>query len=90
MSKQIGALIWVALRSPDDGYMDEVHALRNEHATDLVHLLTGGLRFSGGGIASRLREADLRFADYAAFALTQGTSETIFTHEIGHNFWLAP
>ena len=76
------------LRSPDDGYMDEVHALRNEHATDLVHLLTGGLRFSGGGIASRLREADLRFADFAAFALTQGTSEIVFTHEIGHNFGL--
>ena len=28
------------LRRPSDGYMDEVHALRNEHAADLVHLLT--------------------------------------------------
>ena len=76
------------LRSPDDGYMDEVHMLRNEHAADLVHLLTGGLSFSSAGIAYRPPYADLRFADQLAFAVTKGTSEEVFTHEIGHNFGL--
>ena len=30
----------IRLSNQNDGYMDEVHALRNEHAADLVHLLT--------------------------------------------------
>lgn len=76
------------LTSPDDGYLDDVHALRNEHAADLVHLLTGGLRFADTGIANGFREASLQHANVAAFALTQGTSEVVFTHEIGHNFGL--
>ena len=74
------------LVDPDDGYMDEVHALRNEHAADLVHLLTGGLRFFDAGIAYQLVEENLRSAEWAGFSLTMGTAEELFTHEIGHNF----
>ena len=75
------------LVEPDDGYMDEVHALRNEHAADLVHLLTAGQTpGQRSGIAYRLEEENLELAETSAFAVTVGASEEIFTHEIGHNF----
>ena len=75
------------LGEPDDGYMDEAHALRNEHAADLIHLLT--VSQTPGhttGIAYRLEEENLELAESAAFAVTVGASEEIFTHETGHNF----
>ena len=77
------------LGSPGDGYMDEIHALRDEYAADLIHLLTVG-RTSGttGGTAYRLEEESLELAELAAFAVTIGASEEIFMHEIGHNFGL--
>ena len=75
------------LSDSDDGYMDEVHALRNEHAADLVHLLTSA--FSGPlGTARRLSRESLDPEDFAAFAVTGSGTEDTFTHEIGHNFGL--
>ena len=73
------------LRVPDDGYMDEVHALRNEHAADLVHLLTV---YVGGpsGISRLIENESLDQADSAAFSVTANGSEVVFTHEIGHHF----
>ena len=75
------------LQQPDDGYLDEVHALRNEHAADLVHLLTNVARVAEG-IASPLASEDLMHEDYAAFAVTANGQEQTFVHEIGHNFGL--
>ena len=76
----------VRLRDPDDGYMDEVHALRNRFAADLVHLLTDGF---GGGSAWRLNSETLESdSGGAAFAVTASRSEETFTHEVGHNFGL--
>ena len=74
------------LRSPDDGYADEVHALRNEHAADLVHLLTD---WGPQGYATAPRSVSLSNENFAAFAASgitfPGTSsERIFTHETGH------
>ena len=64
----------------DDGYMDEVHALRNRYGADLVALLVG-------------RRSD--FCGYAnlywgraseAFSVTaQSCGSYTFAHEIGHN-----
>ena len=75
------------LISPDDGYMDEVHALRNEHAADLVHLLTASFR-GPAGTARRIGEESLAQENYAAFAVTATGGEETFTHETGHNFGL--
>ena len=72
---------------PDDGHMDEVHSLRNEHAADLVHLLTDKAVGPAGSAAGLLSES-LIHANSAAFAVTANNSEETFTHEIGHNFGL--
>ena len=72
------------LKNPEDGYMDEVHGLRNQYAADLVHLLTR----RGGGSAWRLTSETLSGETGAAFAVTGNGSERTFTHEIGHNFGL--
>ncbi len=75
------------LRNPDDGYMDEVHSLRNEHAADLVHLLTDAPE-PARGIAFLMRQESL-FYEASAFAVSAADSEKVFTHEIGHNFGAA-
>ncbi len=68
-----------------DGYMDEVLTLRNEHAADLVHLLTRYV--SGrGGLAGVISDETLRYEYLSAFAITATASEEVFTHETGHNF----
>ena len=73
------------LRSPDDGYADEVHALRNKYAADLVHLLTD---WGGQGYAAAPRSQSISNENYAAFAASGvpagSSSEYIFTHETGH------
>ena len=76
------------LRIPDDGYMDEVHTLRNEHAADLVHLVGLG---QASGRAYALRSEQLSF-ERNAFAMTfapvGNPSEYVFAHEVGHNLGL--
>ncbi len=75
------------LINPEDGYMDEVHTLRNKYAADLVHLLA---RIKGGGAAGsagRLFSESLFREDYAAFGISTNSAAT-FAHEIGHNFGL--
>ncbi|MDE0487895.1 MAG: M12 family metallo-peptidase, partial [Gammaproteobacteria bacterium] len=71
----------------DDGYLDEVHTLRNEYAADLVHLLTN---VSNGpvGSASRPTFESLSNENRSAFGVTANASEHTFTHEVGHNFGL--
>ena len=65
------------LANPSDGYMDEVHALRDRTEADLVHLLfdegnVGGVAVLGG-----------------AFGLTcQACGGRTFAHELGHNMGL--
>ena len=75
------------LRIPDDGYMDEVHALRNEYAADLVHLITN-VPIGASGSAYRLTRESLSAESFSAFAITANASEETFTHEVGHNLGL--
>ncbi len=76
------------LLASEDGQMDEVHALRNEYAADLVHLLTN---VSDGPVGSAIpfSEELLHEERRAAFAVTAHDSEETFTHEVGHNFGMA-
>ena len=68
------------LADPSDGYMDEVHAMRDRTGADLVHLVFkheghpfGGLAFLPG-----------------AFGLTcQHCGGRTFAHELGHNMGLS-
>ena len=67
-------------RIPDDGYMDDVHALRNRYGADLAALLVGR-RSDFCGIANLYWGSALR-----AFSVTaQSCASQTFAHEIGHN-----
>ena len=72
------------LRRQDDGYLDDVHALRNQHAADLVYLFirrnSGGTGSGGIPSAADLSEEDGGFA----YGSTTRDLEYIFIHETGH------
>ena len=63
------------LRSPSDGYMDEVHAIRDQTGADLVHLLA----------VNAPSHAELM----GPFGLTWVKEDAlVFAHEVGHNMGL--
>ena len=76
------------LRGRNDGYMDDVHTLRDEYAADIVHVVG---RLTGAcGIAYRMRYVSRRF-ESDAFGLTSYFCELrdyTFAHELGHNMGL--
>ena len=77
------------LAAKSDGQMDEVHALRDSYAADLVALHLGSDRFivpSGVAYAILLRP-DLPDASIAAFSVSSSGLGT-FAHELGHNMGL--
>ena len=73
----------------EDGFMDEVHRLRNLYAADLVHMLVG-TSFNVGGVAQLLYQRDDGTYGDSAFGLTVGNDSVglIFSHELGHNMGL--
>lgn len=71
------------LIDPSDGFMDDVHALREGYAADIVHLIVD--QPGGGGIGSILRptaEDPARWAASVSIGITFDPS--LFAHEIGH------
>jgi hypothetical protein len=82
------------LRSPSDGYVDQVHSLRNQYGADVVALLVNGPGASGGtvGVGYIMQTVGSYFADYA-FSVTEVNFATgpsyALLHEIGHNLGAA-
>lgn len=76
----------VRLRSKSDGFMDQVHTLRNQYKADMVALIVD----NGGsycGIAYVMANGPrASFADWA-FSVTDRdcVSNNTLTHELGHN-----
>jgi len=73
-----------ALRSPSDGIMDEVHALRDTHGADLVALVNEDPNYCGIGYV--MTSESTSFASWA-FSVTLSsclTNQTL-AHELGHN-----
>ena len=67
------------LADPSDGYMDEVHTLRDRVGADLVHLIFKDEGYPFGGIANL----------GGPFGLTcQHCGGDTFAHELGHNMGL--
>ena len=67
------------LADPSDGYMDEVHAMRDRTGADLVHLVFKHQDHPFGGVANL----------GGAFGLTcQYCGGGTFAHELGHNMGL--
>tara|TARA_A100001015_G_scaffold274879_1_gene331634 strand:- start:305 stop:6523 length:6219 start_codon:yes stop_codon:yes gene_type:complete len=75
------------INEPTDGYMDEVHGIRDHYGADLVALLTtpGG---GTGGLANTMSTPSLNFAD-SGFSVSVwdqiGAPSYTLAHEIGHN-----
>ena len=73
------------LRSPGDGYMDELHTLRDSLGADLVSLIENEPQYCG--IAYRMTSLSSSFAS-SAFSVVHHSCATgyySFAHEIGHN-----
>lgn len=73
------------LRSTTDGYMDELHTLRNTYGADLVSLIENEPQYCG--IAYRMATLSASFAS-SAFNVVHHSCATgyySFAHEIGHN-----
>jgi hypothetical protein len=64
------------LRSVNDGFMDEIHPLREQYFADLIHLFTNA---TGGACGVAYLSGE-----YGVTARTCISGQT-FTHEVGHN-----
>jgi peptidyl-Asp metalloendopeptidase len=73
------------LSDPSDGYMDEVHALRDQYAADLVALIPGNSAEIRGYCGIAFLPTSLP-APNAAFSVTEALciSDITFAHELGH------
>jgi hypothetical protein len=73
------------LADPLDGYMDEVHLLRNQYAADLVALIAGNSAAERGYCGIAFLPTTLPAPD-AAFSVTEALciSDITFAHELGH------
>ena len=69
------------LQDPNDGYLDEVHPLRDRYAADIVTLEPGGTHIQGGAF-SRMVDPSTDFAQFAFSS--HGISGFAFAHEFGH------
>ena len=67
------------LRSTSDGYMDEIHDIRDEVAADIVLLLAAGL----SGRAYQLSVPSTS-SESSAFGVVNAYSAPTFAHELGH------
>ena len=73
------------LRSTNDGFMDEVHALRNAHKADLVTLIEDNIG-DACGVAYVMSSVSANFAN-SAFSVVEDDCISGYTlaHELGHN-----
>ncbi|MEZ5571748.1 MAG: zinc-dependent metalloprotease family protein [Halioglobus sp.] len=73
------------LRGTGDGYMDELHALRNQYGADVVNLIEIEPQYCG--LAYRMATLSSSFASSAFSVVHAGcaTGYYSFAHEIGHN-----
>ncbi len=69
------------LQHPNDGHLDEVHAIRDRYAADIVTLIPGGRHIQGLAF-DMLQELSTDFEKYAFTA--QGVSGYGLAHEFGH------
>ena len=73
------------LRDPNDGYLDDVHTMRDRYAADIVTLEPGGLHIQGGAypaVGGPVGGPATGFAD-RAFS-SHGIGGYAFAHEFGH------
>ena len=80
-----------AIREPRDGFMDEVHALRDRYGADLVHLFIQGTTPAAGNTVTCGVAHFAHLPSFAKFGFGVTAVECeqrngrTFVHEIGHN-----
>lgn len=77
------------LRVNGDGFMDEVHGLRNQYGADVVSLFVANTQACGRSY-NMGNPPSVEFAPFAFNLVSQGcaTGYYAFGHELGHNFGL--
>lgn len=77
------------LESRFDGFLDDMHDLRDRHAADIVHLVVGSNRQGTCGIAITMHAETLE-SERGGFSVTAANClGPVFVHELGHNMGLA-
>lgn len=73
------------LQNPNDGVLDQIHNLRDEHKADVVGLLVGEA-VSACGVAYIMENPDRNFAPYGFFVVKRSCSTGYYSfgHELGH------
>ena len=74
------------LRDPDDGFMDEVHPLRDAWGADLVSLVNNS---GSAGVAFMMQELSVEFAESAFSAIAPNVGGLVFAHETGNKIKFA-
>ncbi|MCB0036210.1 MAG: hypothetical protein KDE51_19400, partial [Anaerolineales bacterium] len=77
------------LRASGDGYIDEIHTLRNEYHADFVVLIKNSDTFCGLGYLQNIpSEANFENSAYSVVRRACATGNYSFGHELGHNMGL--
>ena len=73
------------LSGTSDGYMDNVHSLRNTYGADLVGLIRNGSSVCGIGYLMSTVSSSFASRGFSVTARTCATGYYSFGHELGHN-----
>ncbi|MCB9846065.1 MAG: right-handed parallel beta-helix repeat-containing protein [Phycisphaeraceae bacterium] len=77
----------IRLTEPGDGYMDDVHAMRDAARADTVMLIVDDARFTGGTAWWAIWDEALAFSTLNWRAMGGGSNT--WAHELGHNLGCA-
>ena len=76
------------LTNPSDGFMDNVHALRNTYGADLVSLIIEGTSLCGLGWLMTTESNSFQSLAFSVVARICATGNFSLGHEMGHNMGL--
>jgi hypothetical protein len=76
------------LTNPADGFMDNVHALRDAHGADLVSLIVEGTSLCGLAWLMTAESNSFQTHAFSVVARVCATGNFSFGHELGHNMGL--
>ncbi|MFN7139282.1 MAG: M12 family metallo-peptidase [Limisphaerales bacterium] len=77
------------LQNPSDGYMDEVHTLRNLHGADMVSLWVNNSASCGIGYLMNTLSSGFEAYAFSTVHYSCATGYYSFGHELGHNMGCA-
>jgi hypothetical protein len=84
---------WKRLVTPNDGWLDDVQALRNRYGADLVSLVVGDANGLLNGVGSQLLTPGPTGNANAAYSVVDaawaGSPDYVLAHELGHNLGAA-